>query len=148
MRKERTLYNEIRKTGHRSFITNLSKGSCSCCTAFFLGKESSYMDNSTEEKLKAASIGKLFFFLALPAIISQFVNLLYNIVDRMFFGHIPQTGTTALTSSVSVHRFWRWFPPLRSLSAAALPLLPPFLLAKENGKKQIESLVTLFPLCF
>ncbi|KWZ77744.1 MATE family efflux transporter [Anaerococcus tetradius] len=35
--------------------------------------------------------------LAIPAIASQIVNVLYNIVDRVFIGHIPKVGNLALT---------------------------------------------------
>lgn len=42
-------------------------------------------------------IGKLLFKLALPCITAQVINMLYNIVDRMYIGHIPESGTTALT---------------------------------------------------
>lgn len=53
---------------------------------------------SRVKKLEDAPVGSLFFSLALPAIISQLVNLLYNIVDRIYVGHIPGTGTVALTA--------------------------------------------------
>ena len=43
------------------------------------------------------SIGKLLFSMAVPAITAQIINLLYNIVDRMYIGHIPVIGATALT---------------------------------------------------
>lgn len=43
------------------------------------------------------SVGKLLLKLALPAITSQIVNMLYNIVDRIYIGHIPEIGTKALT---------------------------------------------------
>ncbi len=43
------------------------------------------------------SVGKLLIKLALPAITSQIVNMLYNIVDRIYIGHIPDIGTKALT---------------------------------------------------
>lgn len=39
--------------------------------------------------LGKGSVGKLLFKLALPAIIAQLVNVLYNIVDRIFIGRIP-----------------------------------------------------------
>lgn len=39
--------------------------------------------------LETGSVGKLLFSLALPAIIAQLVNVLYNIVDRIFIGRIP-----------------------------------------------------------
>lgn len=43
------------------------------------------------------SIGKLMFRLAVPAITAQLVNMLYNIVDRIYIGHIPAVGDIALT---------------------------------------------------
>lgn len=42
-------------------------------------------------------IGKLLRQLALPTVIAQLINMLYNIVDRMFIGHIPHTGALSLT---------------------------------------------------
>ena len=42
-------------------------------------------------------VKKLLFTLAAPAIISQIVNALYNIVDRIYIGHIPGEGSLALT---------------------------------------------------
>lgn len=42
-------------------------------------------------------ISKLLFKMALPAILAQAVNLLYNLVDRMFIGRIPGIGALALT---------------------------------------------------
>jgi len=42
-------------------------------------------------------IGKLIFKLSLPAITAQLVNMLYNLVDRIYIGHIPEVGTLALT---------------------------------------------------
>ncbi|MEG0571299.1 MAG: MATE family efflux transporter, partial [Oscillospiraceae bacterium] len=52
--------------------------------------------NSTSE-LGTGKIGKLLFSLAIPAIAAQLINALYNIVDRMYIGHIPGVGATALT---------------------------------------------------
>ena len=42
-------------------------------------------------------VGKLLFRLALPAVTAQLVNALYNIVDRMYIGHMPVAGDLALT---------------------------------------------------
>ncbi|MEI0550791.1 MATE family efflux transporter [Brachyspira intermedia] len=42
-------------------------------------------------------VGKLLFQLALPAIAAQIINVLYNVVDRMYIGHIPDIGAKALT---------------------------------------------------
>ena len=61
-----------------------------------LEAESSATDK--ERILGTEPIGKLFISLAIPSIISQIVNLLYSVVDRMYVGHIPGTGTIALTA--------------------------------------------------
>ena len=57
------------------------------------------MSNKTgkEADLGSDRIGGLLFKLALPAILAQVINLLYNLVDRMYIGHIPREGSAALT---------------------------------------------------
>lgn len=50
-----------------------------------------------EEKLGSGSIPRLIVSLAIPAIIAQFINVLYNIVDRVYIGHIEEAGDLALT---------------------------------------------------
>ena len=45
----------------------------------------------------SGSISKLLAQLALPAVVAQVVNLLYNIVDRIYIGHMPEVGASALT---------------------------------------------------
>ena len=42
-------------------------------------------------------VGKLLFKLSVPTVIAQIVNMLYNIVDRIYIGHIPGDGSLALT---------------------------------------------------
>ncbi|MCI9584968.1 MAG: MATE family efflux transporter [Clostridium sp.] len=53
--------------------------------------------SSGEADLGRDPIGRLLFNLALPAITAQIINLLYNMVDRMYIGHIPDIGPDALT---------------------------------------------------
>lgn len=48
-------------------------------------------------KLGTESIGKLIFSMAAPAVVAQLVNVLYNIVDRMYIGRIEDVGSLALT---------------------------------------------------
>ena len=50
-----------------------------------------------EINLGEGNVGKLLFRLALPAITAQVINLLYNLVDRMYIGHLPGIGAAALT---------------------------------------------------
>ena len=54
-------------------------------------------NNQQTNEMATGSIPKLFFKLAIPAVIAQLVNLLYNIIDRIYIGHIPEVGASALT---------------------------------------------------
>ena len=49
------------------------------------------------ERLGTTPIGKLLLQLALPTLTAQIINMLYNIIDRIYIGHIPVVGTDALT---------------------------------------------------
>ena len=51
----------------------------------------------SEEALASAPIGPLMVKLALPAVAAQLINMLYNIVDRIYIGHIEEVGRAALT---------------------------------------------------
>ena len=42
-------------------------------------------------------VGKLLLKLSIPTVIAQLINMLYNIVDRIYIGHIPGEGSLALT---------------------------------------------------
>ena len=42
-------------------------------------------------------IGKLLVKLAVPTVVAQMINMLYNIVDRIYIGHMPGDGSLALT---------------------------------------------------
>lgn len=53
--------------------------------------------NNNENIFGTESIGKLLIKMSVPAILAQIVNMLYNIIDRMFIGKIPDVGTLALT---------------------------------------------------
>ncbi|MGO1469388.1 MAG: MATE family efflux transporter [Tissierella sp.] len=55
------------------------------------------MDELEKNELGTRSIGKLLFSMAFPAIAAQLINLLYNLVDRVYIGHIPEVGAMALT---------------------------------------------------
>lgn len=53
--------------------------------------------SKNEELLANGPIVKTMLTLGIPAFIAQFINLLYNIVDRIYIGHIPDSGAMALT---------------------------------------------------
>ena len=51
---------------------------------------------SKNNKLGTEPIPSLLFRMALPSVLAQLVNLLYNMVDRAFVGHIDTVGPMAL----------------------------------------------------
>ncbi|WP_274421180.1 MATE family efflux transporter [Blautia sp. XA-2221] len=53
--------------------------------------------NDDKSFLGTEPIGKLLMKLALPTVAAQIINMLYNIVDRIYIGHIPGDGALALT---------------------------------------------------
>ena len=53
--------------------------------------------SKNEINLGEGSVGRLLLTLAVPSVIAQLVNLLYNLVDRIYIGHIPENGGVALT---------------------------------------------------
>lgn len=55
------------------------------------------MTNQKTQDLGSESIPKLLVKLAVPAVVAQVVNLLYNIVDRIYIGHMAEVGAAALT---------------------------------------------------
>ncbi len=53
--------------------------------------------NEDKDFLGKEPVGKLLLKLALPTVTAQIINMLYNIVDRIYIGHIPEIGEAALT---------------------------------------------------
>ena len=53
--------------------------------------------NGKKEFLATEPIGKLLFRLSIPTVVAQLINMLYNIVDRIYIGHMPGDGSLALT---------------------------------------------------
>lgn len=50
-----------------------------------------------KEFLGTEPVGRLLFKLSVPAVVAQMINMLYNIVDRIYIGHMPGDGSLALT---------------------------------------------------
>ena len=53
--------------------------------------------NRDKDFLGKEPLGRLLMKLALPTVAAQIINMLYNIVDRIYIGHIPGEGALALT---------------------------------------------------
>lgn len=71
---------------------------------------------SNAQAMETEKIPRLLAQLAIPAVVAQIINLLYNIVDRIYIGHIPGVGAAALTG-VGL------FTPILMLMAAALTVI-------------------------
>ena len=52
---------------------------------------------SSNQNMGTGSIRRQMAQMAVPALVAQVINLLYNVVDRIYIGHIPEIGGTALT---------------------------------------------------
>ena len=53
--------------------------------------------SGNKEFLGTEPVGKLLFRLSIPTVVAQLINMLYNIVDRIYIGHMPGDGSLALT---------------------------------------------------
>ena len=47
---------------------------------------------TNEEKLGSAPLFRLMMSMGIPTLVAQIINLLYNIIDRIYIGHIPEVG--------------------------------------------------------
>ena len=54
-------------------------------------------EKARQQNMGTGSIPKLLAQMAVPAVVAQIINLLYNIVDRIYIGHMPEVGANALT---------------------------------------------------
>ena len=75
------------------------------------------METSKDQKMSTMPIPQLMISLAIPSVIAQIINVLYNIVDRIYIGHMADVGDIALTG-VGVT-----FPIIMLLLMRLFPLL-------------------------
>ncbi len=97
-----------------------------------------------KEMLGTAPIGKLLFKLALPTVVAQLINMLYNIVDRIYIGHMSENGDLALTGvgvCMPIIMIVTAFAAL--ISSGGAPRASIFM-----GKKDIESAEKTLGGCF
>ncbi|AQS54317.1 Multidrug export protein MepA [Jeotgalibaca dankookensis] len=55
------------------------------------------MNKGESSRMGTEKVPRLMLQLAAPSVLAQLINILYNIVDRMYIGHIPNVGAMALT---------------------------------------------------
>jgi len=98
-------------------------------------------NNSQTNEMATGSIPKLFFKLAIPAVVAQVVNLLYNIVDRIYIGHIPEIGASALTGVGLFSSIMMFITAFAMLAGAGGAPLASIALGK-NDKDHAEKIMT------
>ena len=98
-------------------------------------------ENKQTNEMGTGSIPKLFFKLAIPAVIAQIVNLLYNIVDRIYIGHIPEVGAAALTGVGLFSALLMFITAFAMLCGAGGAPLAAIELGK-NDKERAEKIMT------
>ena len=98
-------------------------------------------ENTQTNEMGTGSIPKLFFKLAIPAVVAQVVNLLYNIVDRIYIGHIPEVGASALTGVGLFGAMLMLITAFSMLGGAGGAPLASIALGK-NDKEQAEKIMT------
>lgn len=101
--------------------------------------------SENKEFLATEPVGKLLLKLAVPSVISQLVNMLYNIVDRIYIGHIPKTGSLALTGLGVCMPIIMIISALLLLSALAVLRELQFLWARAKMIQPKKLLETVLP---
>ncbi|AYE34408.1 MATE family efflux transporter [Clostridium septicum] len=99
-----------------------------------------------QKRLGEESIPKLLISFSVPAIIGMLVNTFYNIVDRMFIGHIPDIGQLALTGvgvTMPIVSIILGFGLLLGVGTSARVSLNLGLGNKEDAEKLIGNSLTL-----
>ena len=96
-----------------------------------------------KQDMGTGSIKKLMLQLMIPAVVAQVVNLLYNIVDRIYIGHIAGIGAAALTG------VGLFTPILMLLNAFAMLVgaggAPPLLWGRATRNRPKRSSPTALP---
>lgn len=104
-------------------------------------------EQTQTDALGTGSVGKLMFRLALPSITAQIINLLYNLVDRMYIGHMDRAiSMYALTGVGVCLPLIMIISAFAALAGMAAPLVHLFILEKTIKKPQKISLA--IPLLF
>ena len=98
-----------------------------------------------KQDMGTGSIKKLMLQLMIPAVVAQVVNLLYNIVDRIYIGHIAGIGAAALTGVGLFTPILMLLNAFASWWARAARRAPPLLWGRGTGSGPKRSSPTALP---
>ena len=102
--------------------------------------------SNQKSDMGSASVPKLLAKLAIPVVVAQVVNLLYNIVDRIYIGHIPEIGAAALTGVglfMAILMFINAFAMLAGAGGAPLAAIA---MGQQNNEKAEKIIGNCFSL--
>lgn len=103
-----------------------------------------------ENKLGTAPLGKLMLGMALPAVAAQIINVLYNIVDRIYIGHIEGYGELALTGvgiTAPILMIISAFSAFAGMGGAPLASIQLGKQNRDGAEKILGSSVTMLLIC-
>lgn len=100
-----------------------------------------------QQDMGTGDVKKLLLQLMIPAVVAQVVNLLYNIVDRIYIGHIPGIGAAALTGVGLFTPILMLLNAFAMLIAPAARPAPPSPWARATRSRQKRSSATALPCC-
>lgn len=98
-----------------------------------------------KQDMGTGSIKKLMLQLMIPAVVAQVVNLLYNIVDRIYIGHIAGIGAAALTGVGLFTPILMLLNAFAMLVGAGVRPAPPLLWGRGTGSRPKRSSPTALP---
>lgn len=105
------------------------------------------MSKETNQDMGTGSVKKLMVQMAVPAVVGQVINLLYNVVDRIYIGHIPEIGGAALTGVGLFTPILMLITAFAMLAGAAARREPPSPWARATGTPPRKSWPTALPFC-
>ena len=105
------------------------------------------MQATKDNRLGTENITRLMISLAIPSVLAQIVNVLYNIVDRIYIGRIPGVGAVALTGVGVTFPIITIISAFPASQAAGVLHWRPLHWDREIGNGQKGSWETVF-LCF
>ena len=108
------------------------------------------MSQVQDEKLGSAPLGRLILGMALPAVVAQLINVIYNMVDRIYIGHIPGVGAQALTGlglSLPVILLIQAFSALAGMGGAPLASIQLGKGNREKAERILGNCVTMLIIC-
>ena len=105
------------------------------------------MQATKDNRLGTENITRLMISLAIPSVLAQIVNVLYNIVDRIYIGRIPGVGAVALTGVGVTFPIITIISAFSGFASGGVLHWRPLHWDREIGNGQKGSWETVFP-CF